>query len=263
MKFCPEDILFGQTEKETIMEKIIKWCDEKISFLKQNKIQFVNGIPVIPEEMLYTDIPDMIDTFAHRNEIPSEIAKKSLISYFDDDTNLINRLLNVDDEISVLKQYGGICGFDLSPCVTMMRPRQKLSLLVSAVYNCYVALYGIKILPNCRVGDLATMSVINGIPPYTNIVTGELGCHGNKLKMYGLYQLRLIIKQVCPTIQFVYGNLSKKDIRYICGRNEQLFIMYPDHRHRKLDNKVPMVFEWNGMSYQKLLLKDYLTERSF
>ena len=117
MKFCPEDILFGQTEKETIMEKIIKWCDEKISFLKQNKIQFVNGIPVIPEEMLYSDIPDMIDTFAHRNEIPAEIAKKSLVSYFDDDTNLINRLLNVDNEISVLRQYSGICGFDLSPCV--------------------------------------------------------------------------------------------------------------------------------------------------
>ena len=89
------------------------------------------------------------------------------------------------------------------------------------------------------------------------------GCHGNKLKMYGLYQLRLIIKQVCPTIQFVYGNLSKKDIRYICGRNEQLFVMYPDHRHRTRDNKVPTVVEWNGMSYQKLPLKDYLTERSF
>ena len=221
------------------MKKLIEWCDEKISVLKQNKIQFVNGIPVIPEEMLYSDIPDMIDTFVHRNEIPAEIAKKSLVSYFDDDTNLINRLLNVDNEISVLRQYSGICGFDLSPCVTMMRPRQKLSLLASAVYNCYVALYGIKVLPNCRVGDLATMSVINGIPPYTNIITGELGCHGNKLKMYGLYQLRLIIKQVCPTIQFVYG------------------------RHRTRDNKVPTVVEWNGMSYQKLPLKDYLTERSF
>ena len=162
------------------MKKLIEWCDEKISVLKQNKIQFVNGIPVIPEEMLYSDIPDMIDTFAHRNEIPAEIAKKSLVSYFDDDTNLINRLLNVDNEISVLRQYSGICGFDLSPCVTMMRPRQKLSLLASAVYNCYVALYGIKVLPNCRVGDLATMSVINGIPPYTNIITGELGCHARK-----------------------------------------------------------------------------------
>ena len=132
MKFCPEDILFGQTEKETIMEKIIKWCDEKISFLKQNKIQFVNGIPVIPEEMLYSDIPDMIDTFAHRNEIPAEIAKKSLVSYFDDDTNLINRLLNVDNEISVLRQYSGICGFDLR------QHRTEIARQISSIIFCQI-----------------------------------------------------------------------------------------------------------------------------
>ena len=65
-----------------------------------------------------------------------------------DDSNLINRLLNVEKELPVLKQYGGISGFDLSPCITMLRPRQKLSLLASALFNCYVAINGVKVLIN-------------------------------------------------------------------------------------------------------------------
>ena len=213
------------------MYKLIIWLDEKITFLKQNGIEFVNGIPVIPREMLYAGIPNMIETYSHRLAIPSNLKSSSLISFFENDDNLINRIFKIDDEIEELRKYGGICGFDLSPCVTMLRPRQRISILVSAVYNCYVAVHGIKVLPNCRVGDFATMNVIDTIPPYTNIITGELGCHRNALKMYGIHQLRLISKRIYPNILFVFGNLSKNDIYYVFGRCPQTIILYPDHRH--------------------------------
>ena len=165
------------------MNNLIKWLDEKITFLKQNGIAFVNGMPVIPRTALYIGVPEMIETYAHRLCVPQEIQCKTLLSYFDSDDNIVNRLFKIDDEIEEIKQYGGICGFALSSCITMLRPRQKISLLVCAVFNCYVALHGVKVLPNCRVGDLATMSLLDTLPPYTNLISGELGCHSNPLKM--------------------------------------------------------------------------------
>ncbi len=243
------------------MSNLIRWLDEKVTFLKQNGIKFINGMPVIPSEALYTGIPEMVETYAHRHCVPCGIRSKTLLAYFDNDDNLINRLFKIDDEIEELKQYGGICGFDLSACITMLRPRQKTSLLVCAVFNCFVALHEIKVLPNCRVGDLATMSLLDTIPPYTNLISGELGCHNNSLKMYGMHQLRLITKKVGPNILFVYGNLSKKDIRYIFGRRPQTIVLYPDHRHRTRDGKTAIVAEWDGVYLRKTPLSDYLEER--
>ena len=243
------------------MSNLIKWLDEKITFLKQNGIMFVNGMPVIPSAALYTGIPHMVETYAHRHCVPCEKRPETLLAFFDNDDNLTNRLFKIDDEIEELKQYGGICGFDLSACITMLRPRQKISLLVCAVFNCYVALHGVKVLPNCRVGDLTTMSLIDTIPPYTNLISGELGCHNNSLKMYGIHQLRLIAKKVGPDIMFVYGNLSKKDIRYIFGRQPQTVVMYPDHRHRTRDGKNAIVVKWDGVNLKKIPLFDYLEER--
>lgn len=46
------------------MNNLIRWLDEKIPFLKQNGIKFVNGMPVIPSKALYTGIPKMVETYA-------------------------------------------------------------------------------------------------------------------------------------------------------------------------------------------------------
>ena len=240
------------------MYNLINWCDQKITFLKKNGIEFSKGLPVIPQKSLYSDIPYMVETYAHRHDIPSEIRSSSLISYFENDRNLMNRLYKIDDEIEVLKQYGGICGFDLSPCVTMLRPRQKLSLLVSAVFNCYVALHGVKVLINARIGDLSTTSLVNNIPAQSNFITGEIGCHNNGYKAYGLYQLKLIKNKIHPKIIFVYGFLSNKDIRIICDNSNQLFIVYPNRRRRMRDNKVAVAIKYDCGIFYKCLLSDYI-----
>ena len=240
------------------MYQLIKWCDIKISFLKKNGIEFKNDLPVLPQESLYSGIPQMVETYAHRNDIPSAITGSSLIAYFDNDVNLMNRIYKIDNEIEVLKQFGGICGFDLSPCVTMLRPRQKFSLLVSAVFNCYVALHGIKVLTNARVGDLSTISSLDNIPAKSNIITGEIGCHKYGYKAYGLYQLKLIRNKIKPNIIFVYGFLSNNDIRIICENDKQLIIFYPSRRQRMRDKKVAVAIQYECGSFHKRLLSDYI-----
>lgn len=229
-----------------------------ISYLKTEGIEFIDGYPVLPKESYYTDIPLTIESFQFRNKIPEEIRLRSLVCYFSKDDRLINRLYKIDEEIPILQNYGGICGFDLSASVTMLRPRQKLSLLVSTLFNCYVALHGIKVLPNCRVGDLANMSVLDSIQPYSNIISGELGCKKNGFNIYGLYQLRIITKKIAPEIMFIYGNISKKDIRCICSRTPQNFLVYPSARGKYRNGKTAQAIIWNGSSACMMSLSDFM-----
>ena len=49
---------------------LLKWCDEKISYLKKYGIIFKNGVAVLPEESIYKDIPLMVSTYKYRNDIP-------------------------------------------------------------------------------------------------------------------------------------------------------------------------------------------------
>lgn len=64
-----------------IQLNILKWCDDKISYLKENDIRFINGIPQLPTEYLYTDIPKAVSTFSYRNDIPQEVRKEAILTF--------------------------------------------------------------------------------------------------------------------------------------------------------------------------------------
>ena len=256
----PEEYSVRADRERLFMDRLIKWCDDKITYLKKAGIEFKDGFPILPQEAYYTDIPLTIESFQFRNKIPKELRKKSLICYFSPDIRLIQRMYKIDEELPILCEYGGICGFDLSPSVTMLRPRQKFSLLASALFNCYVAVHGVKILPNCRVGDLANMSVIRNIPPYTSIISGEIGCNRKGFKDYGLYQLRIIIKSIALPILFIYGGISNKDIKRVCGKTPQDFVVVPSARDKYYNHKESKVIVWDGISIRKTSLKDYIAD---
>lgn len=52
----------------------------------------------------------------------------------------------IDTENEIIS-HCGVSGFDLSPSIGMLRPRQRLSILVNAIHACYLGTKGIKILP--------------------------------------------------------------------------------------------------------------------
>ena len=171
---------------------ILKWCDDMITNLKENNIAFENGVAVMPKEFIYQDEVSMVSTYKYRNDIPDCLKKSSLLSYFMPDDNLFNRIKKIEVEIPIMKEYGGICGFDMSPSVGMLRPRQRFSILINSVFNAYCGLHGVKILPNSRVGDLGTMSMSKSFPEGVNFITGRHGCNLYGFKGYGL-QCRMLL----------------------------------------------------------------------
>ncbi|MDD6733313.1 MAG: hypothetical protein PUE21_02065 [Lachnospiraceae bacterium] len=221
---------------------ILKWCDDKITQLKENDISFENGVAVMPKDFIYQDEVSMVSTYKYRNDIPDGLKKTSLLTYFMPDDNLFNRIKKLEDEIYVLKEYGGICGFDLSPSVGMLRPRQRFSILINSVFNAYCGTCGIKILPNSRVGDLGTMSMTNSFPQGVNFITGKHGCNSYGFKGYGLYQLCVQIHEKQPHILYVYGSVSLKEARHIFRYSKDIgfnIITFPDRRNRVRNKSQP------------------------
>ena len=211
---------------------ILKWCDDKISYLKGKNIDFVDDIPQLPAEDIYTDIPKAVSTFSYRNDIPKEIRKEALLTFFMFEDKLWPRLKKIDDDIDILKEYGGASGFDLSPSVKMLRPRQKLSILINAIYSSYCGLHGIRILPNYRPGDLGTICAADFFPDGCNFIIGNHGCNNYGFKKYGQYELQIILDKKSPEVLFVYGGISKSEARELIIRYHLEIFTYPDRRNR-------------------------------
>ena len=245
---------------------ILEWCDDMITHLKESDIDFENGVAVLKKEFIYQDEVSMVSTYKYRNDIPNELKKTSLLTYFMPDDNLFNRIKKLEEEIPIMREYGGICGFDLSPSVGMLRPRQRFSILINSIFNASCAIQGVKILPNSRVGDLGTMSMSKSFPDGVNFITGKHGCNSYGFKEYGLYQLCVQIHEKQPHILYVYGKVSLKEARHIfkySRDSEFSIITFPDRRNRVRNKSKPYrisiekgklvkrIYEYGGTKHER------------
>ncbi len=219
-----------------IRYNLLKWCDEHISYLKSHGIEFSHEIPQLPHEYLFTDRPSAVSTFAYRNDIPEKARANALLTYFMLEDKLWPRLAKIDDDIEILREYGGVAGFDLSPCIGMLRPRQLLSILVNAIHACYLGIHGIKILPNYRAGDFGTLCAADFFPDDCSFIVGNLGCTNTEFKAYGDYQLDIILRRKRPEVLFVYGSMSQSNAARLISRNHFEVISFPDRRNRVRNN---------------------------
>ena len=190
----------------------------------------------MPDEFIYKEIPCALSTFTYRKDIPDNIKKKALLAFYEYENRLWPRLPKIDNDIEIAKQYGGIVGFDLSPCVGMLRPRQKHSIMINAIHSCYCGLQGIKILPNYRAGSLGTICLADYFPDDCSFMVGNLGCAQNGFKEYGDYQLDIVLLKKEPKTLFIYGSIFKREAERLIKRNGFEIISFPDRRGRVRNN---------------------------
>lgn len=214
------------------MTNILIFCDSIVTKLKQNNIDFRNGFAVLPDEAIFRDEVAMIAPFVNRRDIPNDLKASSLICFFMQDNQLFPRLWRIDQDIIILKEYGGICGFDLSPSIGMLKPRQRFSLFINSLYNCYCAVNGMKVLPNCRTGELGLIDRTQYFHKNAPCITGMLGCRNNGFRKYGLFQLKYFIKLVQPNVLYVYGSLSIKEAVHLFYDKAFIIRVIPDRRNR-------------------------------
>jgi len=209
--------------------EIFKSFCELESYLKKNGIKFTpEGYPVFKEEFLLRENPDEILPFEHRNSCKDK--KKTVICFFADDRQLYRRLPNLEKDAEIYSQYMGICGFDLSPRVGWDVECQRFNICLSQMATIYLALQGIKIIPNFRIGDFyETVSALRSYPENSPFAVGTLGCSHRKKIDADIWYLRAKTLFVRPSNLLFYGTL-KQEYRNILKEMNLPFRVYEDFR---------------------------------
>lgn len=175
------------------------------SYIKERNISFKEGFPVIPKELLLHELPKEI--LPHPHHLKAAEPHNSLICHFSQDDVLYHSLKKLDERIEIWKKFKGVCGFDFSARCGDEEVSQDLYLYLNKLFDAYVALHGIKILPNFRIaGDLSSLNVLKIYPPQCWFAVGTLGCGGNVEANSMLLRYKLIFAR--PKCLIIYGSLK-------------------------------------------------------
>lgn len=91
-------------------------------FLENNGIKFTKeGYPVFRPEFILQETPQEILPFSHRNACKEKT--KTAVCFFENDKFLYRRIVRLNQDLLVYKEYLGICGFDLSPRIGWLSVR--------------------------------------------------------------------------------------------------------------------------------------------
>ncbi|WP_308604492.1 hypothetical protein [uncultured Fibrobacter sp.] len=102
----------------------------------------------------------------------------------------------------------GISGFDFSARSGDEEVSQDLYLYLNKLLDAYVAMHGIKVLPNFRIaGELASLNALNVYPPKSWFIVGTIGCGGNTAFNSMLLRYKLIFAR--PAHLIIYGTLKE------------------------------------------------------
>lgn len=187
---------------------LFKLAEKLNIYLLEKGVEFTEeGYPIFTEDMLLKEIPKGVCPIGY-TYIAKEKSEYLLVT-FSDDKNIYKKLMSLQDDIDKYLMYKGFGGFDLSPRINWDLNLQKFNLLLSKLADAYLAINGVKIMPNFRTGCFETFDVLSIYPPNTWYSVGALGCGKGRIKINKLY-LRTKLLCTNPGMLLYYGKLKKE-----------------------------------------------------
>ena len=177
------------------------------AYLKQKGINFNDeGYPIFSREMLLNDAPKYVLPIGHTSV---KDKKNALLVFFSNDQNIYKRLLRLEQDLSFYKQFYGVSGFDLSPRINWNVRLQKFNILLSMMATAYLAVNGIKVMPNFRTGCIQTLPVLNCYPANSTYIAGTIGCSRGYIDINEMHlRFKLILSN--PRQLIFYGTLKEQ-----------------------------------------------------
>ena len=178
------------------------------SYLEAHKIEFTcDGYPIFSEKFILREVPTEILPFEHRNAAKDK--SKTVICFFANDNLLYRRLMQLKKDLPIYKEFLGVCGFDLSARIGWSIESQKFNICLSQMATIFLALNGVKIIPNFRIGELETLSSLSAYPKNIPFVVGTIGCSQNEVSEFEKYMFLSELFFTMPSVLFVYGKLKQ------------------------------------------------------
>lgn len=192
---------------------LFKIAIELERYLRERGIEFnEDGYPIFTEEMLLKDMPEGVCPIGQTYYV-KEKSKYILVS-FSNDENIYKKLLALQNDVDEYLQYKGFGGFDLSPRINWDVKLQRFNLLLSKLGDAFLAVNGVKLIPNFRTGSLDTFEVLSIYPPNTWYSVGALGCGRGRIKINMMYLgTKLVLTN--PDMLIYYGKLKPEYARIL------------------------------------------------
>lgn len=196
--------------------------DELYRYLEDKKIDFdENGFPIFTEGMFLDEWPDLVIPFSQRNNKRVVDRRKTVICFFDKDHRLYPRLNKFFNEIEEYRTFMGVIGLDITITDDMDVEWQRSILLLNQLFLAILAVNGIPIVVNTRIGGLSSNSSFNNVPQGVMVASGFLGCEGLTELNDFTYLEKIMI--LLPKKLLIYG---KHDLNV----EEQLDVMGINYR---------------------------------
>lgn len=185
---------------------LFKLAIELEKHLREKGVEFTEeGYPIFTEDMLLKDMPEGVCPISQTYYVKDK--SKYLLVSFSNDENIYKKLMSLQNDVDVYLQYKGFGGFDLSPRINWDVNLQKFNLLLSKLADAFLAVNGVKLMPNFRTGCLDTFGVLSIYPPNTWYSVGALGCGRGRIKINEMY-LRTKLVVANPDMLIYYGKLK-------------------------------------------------------
>ena len=185
-----------------------------------------SGYPIVPADMLIKELPAEIVPFGHRKSC--RYPERTILCFFSKDELLYRRLRKLDEDNELCREYMGVCGFDLSPCIGYDKKLQEFNLLLNQLVNAYRIINGVKVLPNFRIGDLDTLSSLLSYPAGTWYAAGTLGCARGWVDE-NIYLLKAKLLYARPGHLLIYGPL-RNEYAEILKETGQDYTVFNDYQ---------------------------------
>ena len=187
-----------------------------------------NGLPMLPTEMQIKNIP--LEMFPYKQRALASKPECTVICAFSQDTLLEQRIRCLRENLIEYKAYMGVTGFDLSIRIGMSLEEQLRIAKINKIIDCYFAINGIKVLPNFRVGDVASIPTILNYSKGSAYAVGVIGCKRGASYIDEAI-LRAKILYARPSRLLLYGEPKKNGFRILRDMGTP-FNVYKDFRKR-------------------------------
>lgn len=186
---------------------LIKTTDQYITYLKDHNFKFDEiGFPIFTKDMFLMEEPKLIVPYSNRNDKRVKNKKKTLLCTFAPDQRIYPRIKNIFKEIDIYKQYLGVATADITVTDDMEKEWQELIILLNQLYGAILAVNGIKIVLNTRIGSLINIRLYKYLPKNIICISSFLGC--KKENKYDYSYLSKILNFL-PSKLLIYGKEDK------------------------------------------------------
>lgn len=219
------------------------WASILHQYLARKGVPFTDkGLPVIPAECFLDFLPNGYGMLPYDKGWSAKCKSRTVLCGFEDDRiiyahvrNLVKAVVKGGDRLeralAFFRQFFAVCGFDLSVCRNMPLEEQEMFFLLNQLLNASLAVNGIRLVVNFRMGSEETLPLLATVcPQEVACAVGTLGCRCSN-HIAGEVFLKVRLLALRPSQLLIYGPFTPRYRRILDEENVR-FRHFVDYRTR-------------------------------